>query len=168
MQLRTGGLGGQLMGTSCSMYGKGKGKGGAKVQNLAFEVDYASNLKPLAVIKREDYFWNRLSCRYPDKMRFSKLPAVKSISFLMLDWYEVVTFCLDDVGLLEPEQWCFSLDADSDIFKAAMGSKWRNVTWKVTIAKDGNRSLCELLMNWNPDGWTWRYWQRLQHEAVFG
>jgi hypothetical protein len=54
------------------------------------------------------------------------------------------------------------------MFEKEMGDKWLNVTWRVTIARDSTRALCQLLQAWKPKSGRWRHWQDLLYQDAFG
>lgn len=139
--------------------------GDSGVRNLAFEVDYGYSHPPPII--GMDWFWNRLHCKHFSTMVFPVLEAVESISYIMLDWREIVTIALDNRGLLKPGQWSFSLDVKSELFKAEMGKRWSGVTWRVTLGRNGQRSLCEVTQTWKPHGLVWRHYQKEIYGEVF-
>ncbi|CZR54178.1 uncharacterized protein PAC_04061 [Phialocephala subalpina] len=86
------------------------------------------------------------------------------------DWHEVVIITMDDRGLVRPDQWSFSLEAEPEAFKETFKEigKIPGVIWRVSLARDGDRSLCEILQTWNPFGWMWRRYQTEIYEKIFG
>jgi hypothetical protein len=73
-----------------------------------------------------------------------KAADLKSLSILLGDACEAVTLEVDQKGLLAKGEWAFSLDTESDEFKAEMGPRWAGVTWRILLAKDGELNLWQL------------------------
>lgn len=89
-----------------------------------------------------------MSYRFCDQQHSKPiLKSVKSVSLLLKDLFEVITFTRDSGDLLKTDQWAYGLDIKSKLFEVEMGEKWTNVTWQVTVPKDGNKCLCEWRMN---------------------
>jgi hypothetical protein len=82
---------------------------------------------------------------------------VKSIGLVAHHPCEVVAITLDDTHLLQPGQWSFSLDTQSQDYKNVMGSHWASVTWRVHLARNGALSFWEILVNWKPDFNAWYF-----------
>jgi hypothetical protein len=82
---------------------------------------------------------------------------VKSIGLLVHSACEVILITLDDSQLLQPGQWSFSLDTQSQDFKDEMGVYWGSVTWRLHLAQNDALSFWEIFVNWNPDFNAWNF-----------
>jgi hypothetical protein len=82
---------------------------------------------------------------------------VKSIGLLVHSACEVILITLDDSQLLQPGQWSFSLDTQSQDFRDEMGVHWGSVTWRVHLAQNDALSFWEIFVNWNPDLNAWNF-----------
>jgi hypothetical protein len=82
---------------------------------------------------------------------------VKSIGLLVHDTCEVILITLDDSHLLQPGQWSFSLDTQSQDYRKEMGAHWGSVTWRVHLAQNDTLSFWKIFVNWNPDFNAWSF-----------
>lgn len=127
------------------------------MQNLAFEFDRIDHNGQHYVHQR---IWNDQAAQlsifpYPTGAPFLGSTSLQSVTLLLRDNCEVVIFILDDKDLLEPGQWTFSLDVETQVFKQEMGAEWSGVTWRVVLARDGSSGLWELAFAWRPHHRLW-------------
>jgi hypothetical protein len=83
--------------------------------------------------------------------------SVKSIGLVVHSTCEVIAITLDDTYLLQPGQWSFSLDTQSQDYRNELGTRWASVTWRVHLARNGALFLWEIFMNWKPDFNSWYF-----------
>jgi hypothetical protein len=83
--------------------------------------------------------------------------SVKSIALVAHHTCEVVAITLDDTHLLQPGQWSFSLDTQTQDYKNVLGAHWASVTWRVHLARNDALSFWEILVNWKPDFNAWYF-----------
>jgi hypothetical protein len=69
---------------------------------------------------------------------------------------EIVVVTRDEKNELGLKQWNFSLDTKSETFRAEMVDWWSGVTWRVKLAKDGEKDLLSLLGAWYPNIRVWQ------------
>jgi hypothetical protein len=131
-----------------------KTMGAAKIQKLAIELD---RLKCCAV---ESRFEEERDIRlWPSCTPFRQLSGLKEFNLVLLEDREIITFTVDDTGLLRGCEWYFSLDVKSKEFKEDIGNYWLNVTWRVTLAPQKGYNLMQLAHRWRPQNETWE-WQK--------
>lgn len=130
-----------------------------RLQHVAFKIEEPRSVTCHNIYNLGTYSpWTNFRKSHND-FDWSILSSLESISILIGDSFEVLTFTSDDKDILKVGQWSFSLDTNSTEFKAEIGAKWANVTWRIKLGKDRNLSLMNRFLPWTCDGKLWRHLQ---------
>lgn len=78
------------------------------------------------------------------------LASLQSLTLLFPGKCEVIVMTRGDEQGLRDDEWCFSLDTESQAFCAEMGQQWSRATWRVKLGNKQSRTpLWHLITKWN-------------------